>query len=170
MAYRNSEQRRQYMYNWAQRTKYDSCECGNRKAKKSRRCAQCRSQDYPPPRQVTDAEIAWIAGILEGEGCWTRHNGRTDWSVSVRMTDQDIIERLQAITGIGRLTFDGTPSKRARKPAWVWGVYARPHREWLTVKVWPWLGVRRRTRICELWPDFQAPQTFSGDVSALQAG
>ena len=44
-------------------------------------------------------------------------------------------------------------STRGHKTAWAWQISARPHREWLTLTVWPWLGVRRRERILQLWPD-----------------
>jgi hypothetical protein len=160
--------RREYAREWSMRNLYDTCTCGNRKAKKSRQCSDCRAVDFPPPNQVSESEAGWIAGILEGEGCWTGHGNRNGWLVAVRMTDQDIIERLRRITGVGRTTVE--ESKRGYKTAWAWQVSARPHREWLTVMVWPWLGGRRRARILQLWPDILASQAFSGDVPAFQAG
>jgi hypothetical protein len=150
------------------RNNYDTCACGNRKAKKSIQCSSCRAVDFPAPNEVSTAEVGWIAGILEGEGCWTAHGDRGNWLVAVRMTDQDIIDRLHYITGVGLVTVE--ESARGYKTAWAWQVAARPQREWLTVTVWPWLGTRRRARILQLWPDILASQAFSSDLSALQAG
>lgn len=168
MPYATSEKKRAYSRAWSMQNKYDACACGKRKAKKSRQCRDCHAVDFPEPNLVSAPEVAWIAGILEGEGCWTAHNDRTSWLVAVRMTDQDIIERLYRITGVGRVTRE--ESSRGHKTAWTWAVSARPHREWLTTIVWPWLGVRRRQRILQLWPDVLASQAFSGDVPAFQAG
>ena len=66
------------------------------------------------------------------------------------MTDLDIIERLASVTGVGRI--NQAPQPKGHKMAWSWQVSVRSHREWLTVKVWPWLGQRRRSRVLELWP------------------
>jgi hypothetical protein len=131
---------------------YDLCECGARKGSRYSRCFACRYGCADPPRlDITDAEVAWIAGILEGEGCWTTKNGRATWWISVRMTDRDIVERLATLTGIGRLSEE--KPRPGHKHVWAWGVGVRQHREWLTLKVWPWLGERRRERIRQLWPE-----------------
>lgn len=168
MSYASAEKRRQYAREWSMQNKYDTCACGNRKAKKSRQCSGCHAMDFPSPNQVSADQVGWIAGILEGEGCWTANGCRGNWLVSVRMTDRDIIERLRHITGVGRVTME--ENKKGYKTAWAWQVAARPQREWLTVAVWPWLGTRRRERILQLWSDIRASQAFSGDAPALQAG
>lgn len=41
---------------------------------------------------ISSAEIAWVTGLLEGEGTF-QMSGRS-LTVSVRMTDRDIIERV----------------------------------------------------------------------------
>lgn len=150
---------------------YNLCACGNRKRYTAGQCRVCRySLIEEPRREIPAAEVAWTAGILEGEGCWTGGPNRQGrWVVAVRMTDEDIIERLHEVTGVGRITVE--ESSCGYKTAWIWQVAARPHREWLTLKVWPWLGTRRRARIRELRPEVDlALQAFSGDVPALQAG
>jgi hypothetical protein len=142
----------------------DLCACGQLKSWNRRRCRACSDADVPAPRSdISEAEVAWVAGILEGEGCWTqRSGGYTTWWIAVRMTDLDIIERLQKATGIGSIA-PAAPAKTHYKMAWSWQVAARPQREWLTAQVWPWMGVRRRARIEELWPEVRA-------VVAQQAG
>jgi hypothetical protein len=131
----------------------------------------CRYDDVALPRtMISTAETAWVAGILEGEGCWTvSRSTQGRWWVAVRMTDEDVILKLQRLTGVGRISpARGRPE---HKMAWAWQVSVQSHREWLTLKVWPWLGMRRRARIRELWPEVEhASQAFSGDASAFQAG
>lgn len=43
-------------------------------------------------------EIYWLAGILEGEGCFSRNNGRTP-RIMVSMTDLDVMEHIQRLMG-----------------------------------------------------------------------
>jgi hypothetical protein len=128
---------------------------GPRKAPQHPRCNACRLADVPLPRlEIAATEVAWVAGILEGEGCWARRRARANWWIAVRMTDKDIVDRLASITGVGRIS-PARPQKTHYKMAWAWQVSVRAHREWLTVKVWPWMGERRRARIQELWPDVE---------------
>ena len=132
---------------------YNRCSCGSRKKSAALRCRVCRYGVIGVPREeITDAEVAWVAGILEGEGCWTTKNQReSTWWVAVRMTDQDVIERLASVTGVGTVRPE-PPQRAGAKPSWSWRVASGPHREWLTLKVWPWMGMRRRERILQIWP------------------
>jgi hypothetical protein len=136
----------------------DFCACGRLKTKRHERCHVCREEDKPPPRiEISSPEVAWVAGILEGEGCWTRKATSNRWWIAVRMTDEDLIRRLRTLTGVGTINIE--LSKRGHKTAWTWCVAVRSHREWLTLQVWPWLGTRRRARIRELWPEVEARST-----------
>jgi len=107
--------------------------------------------------EISASEVAWVAGILEGEGCWIRKANKCQWWIAVRMTDEDVIRRLPALTGVGTVTSE--VSKRGHKTTWTWWVAIRLHREWLTLQVWAWLGTRRRARIRELWPEVEAHAT-----------
>jgi len=49
---------------------------------------------------MTAPEAAWLAGILEGEGSFL--SGKSI-AIQVTMTDLDVLERLQPITGLGRV-------------------------------------------------------------------
>ena len=51
---------------------------------------------------MTTNELAWVAGIFEGEGCLYKDPRRKkDHKLQVVMTDKDIVERLHRITGVG---------------------------------------------------------------------
>lgn len=88
---------------------------------------------------MTAAEIAWVAGIIEGEGSFCYKNGV---AIQVTMTDQDVIERLQRITGLGRI-YAIKPRAEHHKPAWMWSVQRRAHIRHIIRCTLPWLGDRR---------------------------
>jgi hypothetical protein len=51
---------------------------------------------------MTEAELAWLTGYLEGEGsflCGTTKKGSRSISVFVKSTDEDVIRKVQSLTG-----------------------------------------------------------------------
>lgn len=50
---------------------------------------------------MTDVEIAWLAGILEGEGCFDfmspNKDGKQYPRIRIEMKDEDIIERVHGL-------------------------------------------------------------------------
>lgn len=66
---------------------------------------------------IRSADIAWLAGLLEGEGAF----GMSDRSLCVKilMTDRDIIERAAALLRGHTYTRRAPKIDRPRKPAWV---------------------------------------------------
>ncbi|WP_433175116.1 hypothetical protein [Actinoallomurus sp. CA-150999] len=87
----------------------------------------------------SNSNNAWLAGILEGEGSFI---SKTKLSISVAMTDQDVIERLSTLTGVGRVYALGR-QKGHHKDVWRWTIYRRAHLKSITEAVLPWLGKRR---------------------------
>ena len=51
---------------------------------------------------MNDTELAWLAGLYEGEGSTSKHGGLS-YHITIAMTDQDVLERAQQITGLGRV-------------------------------------------------------------------
>jgi hypothetical protein len=82
-------------------------------------------------------DIAWAAGILEGEGTF-RLSRRVNVCVKAEMTDEDIILRLQCIFG-GHISNVNRPSY---KPSWVWSVTGDRAAVIMRL-VLPHMGVRR---------------------------
>ena len=78
-------------------------------------------------------ETAWLAGILEGEGSF--RPGRTTLNVTLRMTDEDVVERFSGLTSTGY--YREPPRQEHWKSVFV-------------VNVYPYMGVRRAARIAEL--------------------
>jgi len=92
---------------------------------------------------MTKIQIAWIAGIIEGEGCiwvgWQRNWHRT--LVHVGMTDHDVIERLQKWSGFGSIS--AYKKRKRRKQIWVWSVQKQEEVWKLLKAITPFLGKRR---------------------------
>jgi hypothetical protein len=97
---------------------------------------------------MNSEEMAYIAGILDGEGsiCMTRVGRETRFSnpywrivVSVTMCDADLIDWLQETTGVGSILTvhkDGN-----RRTQYRWSVATRQARD-LLAELRPWLRVK----------------------------
>jgi hypothetical protein len=66
---------------------------------------------------VTDTEIAWAAGLFDGEGSVTikKRGGAT---IQLGMTDLPLVERFTRVVGVGSIS--GPRIQPNRKPSWVW--------------------------------------------------
>jgi hypothetical protein len=104
------------------------------------KCAECR-WGGADPKDMTSEQVAWLAGILEGEGSFIV-KGHRAVTFQVVMTDRDIIDRLVQVTGVGRIN-GFAPAKSHYKQAWVWLVRRRAHVIFVITAVMPWLGERR---------------------------
>ena len=105
----------------------------------------------------SDAEIAWCAGLFEGEGNIgvARHapyEGRFEPRLQIRQTDEDVLVKFQSLMG-GRLTgpflqgdADSKRYKVAPKPYWIWVVSSWDEFERIGSLLRPWLGKRRGER------------------------
>jgi hypothetical protein len=99
---------------------------------------------------MTQFELGWVVGIIEGEGCMAMLNNpnRTGYaypSVKVSMTDEDTVRRLHELTGIGAFRpIPRTASTKAHyKDQWTWAVGAESECQALLVQILPHLSERR---------------------------
>ena len=95
-------------------------------------------------------QLAWAAGLLEGEGCFyaRTQGGRSYPTVSCGMTDEDVIRKLMAFFDAGYI-FRSKKSGFGTKPIYTWQVTTRQARTVMTY-VLPYMGARRRAKIEEL--------------------
>ena len=70
--------------------------------------------------ELTPAEVAWLAGIYEGEGSCSITSGRAI-RVEIVMTDKDVVERIQLLTGLGSVA-SLAPRGENHKTAYRWSV------------------------------------------------
>lgn len=97
-------------------------------------------------------DIAWVAGLFEGEGCITisRNNNPTNNlypRIWLAMVDKDIIARLDIIVGAGTIY---TSYLKSGKREYKWGLHSKPEIIEFIATVWPYLGERRRAKAIEL--------------------
>lgn len=92
-------------------------------------------------RKMTRTEIAWLAGLIEGEGSFVVIP--TKVRLTVAMTDSDIIKRLHNVTNVGHIHPCRTRAKEHYKPVTIWAVSRQRHLYPLVKLIRPWLGQRR---------------------------
>lgn len=109
-----------------------------------------------PQRTWDPIDIAWIAGILEGEGhfgIWEKRSkgyAYPVYRIACNMCDLDVLERLHRLVGIGHLS---GPQKRQQPhhlPAWRWSLNKRADIYDLAVALLPHMGKRRGERLRQM--------------------
>jgi hypothetical protein len=101
----------------------------------------------------SDVEIAWFAGIFEGEGTFETSK-RSTVRMTVGMTDRDVIERMQSIFPGRPIVTRDDDLTRAKfptaKPIYVWRSGNHDSVALVVTAILPWLGARRSTRALEV--------------------
>ena len=104
---------------------------------------------------MTDIEIAWLAGLLEGEGSFGNYSKKTmvDLRLQLSMSDRDVIAKAAKLLGKENIyTYDRFGQKNYRsnhKPLHV--LQVRGYAAARTMEaILPFMGIRRRTKILEL--------------------
>jgi len=95
---------------------------------------------------VSSIELAWTAGIIDGEGSLAIGYGKTSrvWfcTVSVRNTDKRMIDKLYELYGGG--TFKTKYKyKNEYRPVWTWYIENLRIREFLNL-IYPYLVIKQR--------------------------
>lgn len=107
---------------------------------------------------MTADNIAWAAGLIEGEGSIYSSvravRAKYDPSrryivvrVRVVMTDRDVVEKVCAIVGAGKVSPYVNTQGLGKKPLYRWEVSRRQTVEALCSAIYPWMGHRRRAQI-----------------------
>lgn len=95
-------------------------------------------REAPNPR-ITPMDVAWLAGLIEGEGNISI-NGRS-LTLRIKMGDRDIISRAADL--LGGKVLSATVSDPTGIPMWLAQVKSTTAAAWI-MTIYPWLGVRRR--------------------------
>lgn len=98
----------------------------------------------------TRENLAWCAGIVEGEGYIgvrrTGTKGSLSLVVSIEMSDQDVILRFAKYIGMGTVAGPFRRNSPAHhKPTWTYGVYGY-QAYGLLIAILPWLCQRRQAK------------------------
>lgn len=95
---------------------------------------------------ASPVEIAWAAGIFEGEGSIVPTH-RKSIRLQLHMTDQDIVRRFAALVNAGQVY---SLERGSHKTIYYWTCGQHKAVVAFMDAVWPWLGARRRARWTEL--------------------
>lgn len=102
---------------------------------------------------LTETETAWVAGLLEGEGCFylaMRKNRdgtpRPSLAISCCMTDEDVVRKLHTIVGVGNITTE-IPKNPKWSQSWTWYVSNVELVVPLLRHLRPHMGARRGAKI-----------------------
>lgn len=101
---------------------------------------------------LSPKDIGWLAGILEGEGCFSiRDTGGTNpgLSIQLQMTDEDVILRAFHLTNLGTI-YGPTQYSNRRKPMYHWYVANKKEVVQILMTIYPLMHSRRQAKIKEL--------------------
>lgn len=108
-------------------------------------CFLNKKSKYPAPILKNREDLMWLAGYLEGEGCfWAGHKG--NMIVTVSTVDEDIAKRAHCLMGgcLSQVRATVTGKKVYRVD-----VLARRYAYALMVALYKFMGVRRQAKIIE---------------------
>lgn len=145
----------------ASRKTYPSCDvCGSRTTHRlTTLCRTCRGLQRPRLRPMSGLELAWVAGLLEGEGSFCANRKRL--FIHVTMTDRDVLENLAAITGVGSI-YELVRRRSHHTQAYRWQIGWAEIASALAAQVYPLLSERRKGQAARLLPNaFTVPSAAS---------
>lgn len=107
-------------------------------------------------------QLAWAAGLFEGEGCFsfTQASGSRSLFVSLGMTDEDVVRRFREVIGFG-VIYNRKPCKAHWKPQFTWRIGSFEQVQAFIAFVWPWLCSRRRAKAKVVLRSFHAAEPES---------
>lgn len=108
--------------------------------------------------ELTDVQVAYLAGIYEGEGSCAITSGRAI-RVEIVMTDQDVIHNIRNITGLGSVK-SVAPRAEKHKTAYRWSIGSKDAVLFLEA-IYPWLGQRRGDRALDAINNWKTNKTQS---------
>lgn len=117
---------------------------------------------------ASEVEVAWLAGLLEGEGSFltlTDRQGGREYrypKVTVNMTDRDVIERVASLFGTS--VYDLPIYQKGRKPSFRAQIAGAKAAEWMRL-LRPWMGQRRRDSIDAVLAEYGARE-LTGNAEA----
>lgn len=127
---------------------------------------------------LSACDLGWIAGIVEGEGCFAyswgsaeaRLHRRNIGSVHLKiaMTDRDVMERLRVLMGAPRELYM-MPRKAHYKTQYRVDFTGRRAIEW-AFTLYPLLGERRRAKIRQLVAQWKTQRGHSRDRTECPRG
>ena len=98
---------------------------------------------------MTDVQLAWLAGIIDGEGCIRVSFSKNCYSAGVIITNTDklMMDTIISLTGLGKVHLQRRKDKS--KDCLYWDIYSNKDILDLLTRMLPYLVVKKvRARIC----------------------
>ena len=115
-------------------------------------------------------EVAWAAGLYEGEGSVGPQGGGTSCTLAITMTDREPLERFQAALGLGTLLGPYQPKGPRRKPIWRWTCNGYEKLQVVYEAFKDWLSPRRLAQMERLLTNRPKPRAFQDDELSPACG
>ncbi len=108
--------------------------------------------------------IYWLAGLLDGEGCFQKCSGRnknvqTSVRIRLEMTDFDIVERAAKLLNVPSITRRVKHHVRPTKPSWYICLAGKQASSWM-MTLYSLLSKRRQAKIRDLLTTWKAAPGF----------
>ena len=114
-------------------------------------------------------EFFWLAGLLEGEGCFG--NGPPSQPnlphISIQMTDEDVIRRVASIWGVSY--FKHRPRLAHHKPCFATKIRGEKAVEWM-IRLRPHMGVRRQSQIDKAVASYRVIPSYNQEHPTFSRG
>lgn len=103
---------------------------------------------------IADANVAWLAGLLEGEGSFTLSHPnspdrRPQLRVALKMKDKDVVERAAALFPSGSAVIAAPDSRENKSDCWAKS-WNGADAAFVMDCILPYMGQRRSAKIREL--------------------
>lgn len=95
---------------------------------------------------IDPRDIRWLAGLLEGEGCFLYHSSP---AIVLNMKDKDVVERAAVILGNRSVRMKTPPAKPQWNQTYTCAVYGARAAGWM-MTLYGLMGVRRKDKIKEV--------------------
>lgn len=111
------------------------------------------SRVFPPCNKAlwTRENLAWLAGLFEGEACFSvrQNRGCLQLHIALNMTDEDVVRRAHEIVGAGKVR--GPIRDRSKpnhcKPFWRLNIYTVENVQEICGAIYEFMGARRKEKI-----------------------
>ena len=107
---------------------------------------------------MTKEEIAWLAGIFEGEACFDL-NQNSKPRIRIEMKDEDVLHAIKEICQCGGSVRRISRSNPKHSDTFVFVIYKTEDVCRILESVWPWMSFRRKAKIDLLLAPYRIPAT-----------
>ena len=102
---------------------------------------------------MTEIEIAWLAGILEGEGCFDIYENNYNKNyprLRIEMCDKDVLDRIKSIIDGGGEVIEHDRGNPKHNKTYSYSLSSKNKLKEVLTDILPYMGERRKEKIEEL--------------------